>query len=194
MNLMANESSDHQIENAVLGGGCFWCLDAVYRRVSGVRKVTAGYSGGKTRQTTYEEVCQGNTGHAEVVDIEFDAGVISYENILEIFWHIHDPTTLNRQGGDVGTQYRSVIFYLSEEQKSVAEKSRKELEDSGDYKNQVVTVIQPLTEFINAESYHQNYYNMNRMANPYCMAVIDPKVRKFIIEYSDFLSEPTGGY
>jgi peptide-methionine (S)-S-oxide reductase len=162
--------------------------------VAGVIKVTSGYAGGATGETTYEDVCTGKTGHAEVVNVQFDPVMISFENILEIFWHIHDPTTLNRQGGDTGTQYRSVIFTLNDDQKRMAENSKKELEASGEYENPVVTEIAPLTGFIPAEGYHQNYYNMNRMANPYCMAVIDPKVKKFIKEYPDFLSEPNGGY
>jgi peptide-methionine (S)-S-oxide reductase len=177
-------------ENAVLGGGCFWCLDAIYRRVSGVVKSTSGYAGGGSKNPSYEEVCSGTSGHAEVVQIEFDPEIISFENLLEIFWHIHDPTTLNRQGGDIGTQYRSVIFYISEDQKMVAEKSKKDLEAPGIFKNPVVTEIKPLVEFFAAEDYHQNFYDMNRMAHPYCMAVIDPKVKKFIHEYSDFLNKP----
>jgi peptide-methionine (S)-S-oxide reductase len=182
------------IETAVLGGGCFWCLDAVYRRISGVITVTSGYSGGNLKSPSYEEVCGGKTGHAEVVKIEYYAEEISYEDILDVFWVIHDPTTLNRQGADTGTQYRSVIYYLNDEQKNLAEKSRDILNSSGIYKNPVVTSIEPLADFFPAESYHQNYYSMNRMANPYCMSVIDPKVKKFIKSFPDFLKEPEGGY
>jgi len=182
------------MEYAVLGGGCFWCLDAIYRRVSGVSNVISGYAGGKTKNPTYEEVCSGTSDHVEIVKIEYDPSIISFENILEIFWHIHNPTTINRQGADIGTQYRSVIFYLNEDQKKIAEQSLEILEKSGIFKEPIVTTIEPLSEFYTAEPYHQNYYNMNRMANPYCMAVIDPKVKKFIYEYSDFLKEPGGGY
>jgi len=179
---------------AILGGGCFWCLDAVYRRVSGVVSVKSGFSGGGPKRPTYEEVCGGLTDYAEVVCIEFDRDQISYEDILEIFWHIHDPTTLNRQGNDVGRHYRSVIFYVSPEQKAAAEKSKKEFQERGIYPSPFVTEISFLDIFYLAEDYHQNYYDMNRMANPYCMAVIDPKVRKFIKEYPDFLKEPGGGF
>lgn len=197
MNFNLYDPHKMQNETAILGGGCFWCLDAVYRRVAGVISVTSGYCGGQGKPT-YEAVCQGDTGHAEVVKIEFNPALISYENILDVFWRIHDPTTLNRQGADIGSQYRSVIFYTNENQKAKAEQSKKEAESLGLYKNPIVTAIEPLMEplsnFFDAEDYHQNYYNMNRMANPYCMAVIDPKVKKFIGEFPDFLKEAGGGY
>lgn len=182
------------VEIAVLGGGCFWCLDAVYRRISGIDNVASGYTGGNLENPSYEDICRGNTGHAEVVKTEYNPEKISFENILEVFWNIHDPTALNRQGNDTGTQYRSVIFYLNEDQKVRAEKSRQEAEAAGLYANPFVTEIQPLGKFYEAEKYHQNYYDMNRMANPYCMAVIDPKVKKFIQHFPDYLKDGFGGY
>ena len=189
MNLMPES-----IELAMLGGGCFWCLDAIYRKIAGIKHVTSGYAGGQTENPTYEKICTGKTGHAEVVKLEFDSNIISFENILEIFWNIHDPTTPNRQGNDIGTQYRSIIFYRNEDQKKIAETSIHEIQLADRFKNPVVTEILPWTDFYFAEEYHQNYYLMNRMSNPYCMAVIDPKIRKFIQEYPDFLKSPDGGY
>jgi peptide-methionine (S)-S-oxide reductase len=161
---------------AVLGGGCFWCLEAIFQRVKGVKKVVSGYSGGKRENPNYEQVCTGVSGHAEVVEIEFDENVISYENLLDIFFEIHDPTQLNRQGNDVGSQYRSVIFYLDENQKDTALKKIEELKKKG---INVVTEVSPLTKFYKAEEYHQNYFNQNPQ-NPYCGYVIAPKVEKWL--------------
>jgi peptide-methionine (S)-S-oxide reductase len=161
---------------AVLGGGCFWCLEAIFQRVKGVKKVVSGYSGGKRENPNYEQVCTGVSGHAEVVEIEFDENVISYENLLDIFFEIHDPTQLNRQGNDVGSQYRSVIFYLDENQKNTALKKIEELKKKG---INVVTEVSPLTKFYKAEEYHQNYFNQNPQ-NPYCGYVIAPKVEKWL--------------
>jgi len=166
---------------AVLGGGCFWCLEAVFQRVKGVRKVISGYSGGRRPNPTYEQVCTGVSGHAEVVEIEFDENIISFEELLDIFFDIHDPTQLNRQGNDVGTQYRSVIFYIDENQKEIAQKKINELKDKG---INVVTELSPLEIFYPAEEYHQNYYNQNPQ-NPYCHYVITPKVEKFLRKYSE---------
>jgi len=161
---------------SVLGGGCFWCLEAIFQRVNGVKKVVSGYSGGKRENPTYEQVCTGVSGYAEVVEIEFDEHVISYENLLDIFFEIHDPTQINRQGNDVGTQYRSVIFYLDENQKETALKKIEDLRNSG---INVVTEVSALTKFYRAEEYHQNYFNKNPN-NPYCGYVIAPKVEKFL--------------
>ncbi|HXT10571.1 MAG TPA: peptide-methionine (S)-S-oxide reductase MsrA [Candidatus Angelobacter sp.] len=162
-------------EVAVLAGGCFWCMEAEFQRIPGVVSVTSGFSGGTTPNPTYEEVCTGATGHAEATRIEFDPKKISYEKLLDYFWDAHDPTTLNRQGADVGTQYRSVIFYNSEAQKAAAEKSKAEAQKR--FKSPIVTQIVPLTHFYKAEDYHQNYYNTHQSA-PYCEVVIRPKVDK----------------
>ncbi|MDX9758989.1 MAG: peptide-methionine (S)-S-oxide reductase MsrA [Bacteroidota bacterium] len=166
-------------ETAVLGAGCFWCVEAVFERLAGVLSVEAGYSGGTTDNPTYEDVCSGGTGHAEVARITFDPAVIEFADLLEMFWHAHDPTTLNRQGADVGTQYRSVIFYQDEEQKRIAEASRaaaqKQIPDP------IVTEITALVAFHPAEEYHQDYYNRNRNA-PYCQVAIRPKLKKLRLE------------
>jgi peptide-methionine (S)-S-oxide reductase len=175
-----------ELEKATLGAGCFWCIEAIYQDVKGVHKVESGYAGGHVADPTYRQVCTGTTGHAEVAQITFDPDVISFEDILTIFWRTHDPTTLNRQGADVGPQYRSAIFYHNEEQKGIAEKSLAETDASGLWPNPIVTEIAPLDTFYVAEDYHQNYYNDN--ANqPYCRVVIDPKVRKFRKEFTDRL-------
>lgn len=162
------------MKKAVFGGGCFWCLEALFQKVEGVMHVVSGYSGGEVENPTYEAVCSGKTGHAEVVEVAFDEKVISYETLLDLFFVIHDPTTLNRQGNDIGTQYRSVIYYLDEQQKEHALEKREELSKS----MKVVTEIEPLNRFYPAESYHQNYYNDNPQ-NPYCTYVITPKIEKF---------------
>jgi peptide-methionine (S)-S-oxide reductase len=162
-------------EKATLGGGCFWCIEAVYQRLPGVVSVTSGYAGGSLANPTYEQVCSGSTGHAEVVQIEFDPAKISYTQILELFWQAHDPTTLNRQGNDEGTQYRSVIFYHSPGQKVVAEESRRKAQSK--LSDPIVTEIQPITAFYKAENYHQQYYQ-NNAHQPYCRFVIKPKLDK----------------
>lgn len=172
------------IEQATLGGGCFWCTEAIYLAVLGVTKVVSGYSGGKVKNPTYHEVCSGLTGHAEVIQVTYDPALVSFEKILEIFWNTHDPTTLNRQGADEGTQYRSVIFYQNEEQKKVAEQYRMQLEASGKYPDKIVTEISPLTIFYPAEEYHQNYFNLNQ-GQGYCQFVIRPKVEKFRRLYTE---------
>jgi peptide-methionine (S)-S-oxide reductase len=164
-------------EKATLGGGCFWCLEAVYDQIDGVTSVTSGYAGGAQPNPTYEQVCSGRTGHAEVVQVSFDPDRIRYEDILEIFWKAHDPTTLNRQGADAGTQYRSIILYHDEAQREAAQKSKIELEASGRVKGPVVTEIKPLEAFFPAEDYHQGYYAGNLNAG-YCRVVIAPKLKK----------------
>jgi len=163
-------------------------VEAVYQDVQGVHKVVSGYAGGSLDNPTYQQVCTGRTGHAEVVQITFDPEVISYEDILYIFWRTHDPTTLNRQGADVGTQYRSVIFYHDEGQKAIAVKSKQETDASGLWPNPIVTEIAPFRNFYPAEDYHQEYFRLNPH-QPYCMAVIDPKVRKFRKEFQHKLKE-----
>ena len=164
------------LKKAVFGGGCFWCLDAIFRRVKGVKEVISGYSGGKRENPTYENICSGATGHAEVVEITFDDEIISFKELLEIFFSIHDSIQLNRQGNDVGSQYRSVIFYLDENQKKSSEEYKQKLIDSA---IKSVTEISPLKNFYKAEDYHQNYFELNPN-NPYCAYVIAPKVEKFL--------------
>ena len=170
---------------AVFGGGCFWCLDAVLRNVKGVRNVVCGYSGGRRPNPNYEQVCTGVTGHAEVVEIEYDENDISYDDLLDIFFEIHDPTQLNRQGNDIGTQYRSVIFYTDEEQKEKALKKIAELRNKG---FDVVTEVKPLEIFYPAEDYHQNYF-YNNPQNPYCSYVIAPKLHKFFKKFDKIVKK-----
>lgn len=171
----------HSLEKATFGGGCFWCFEAVFERIDGVRSVVSGYAGGATVNPTYKQVCSGSTGHAEVVQIEYDPKVVTYEQLLEVFWESHDPTTPNRQGADVGTQYRSVIFYNDDAQKICAEKSKLALASSGIYPNPIVTEIRPLIVFYEAEDYHQGYFDNNPNA-PYCTFVIKPKLKKLKLE------------
>jgi peptide-methionine (S)-S-oxide reductase len=165
-------------EVATLGGGCFWCLEAVFEQLQGVVKVVSGYSGGRRANPTYEQVCSGATGHAEVVQVAFDPSVLSYADLLDVFFATHDPTTLNRQGGDVGIQYRSVIFYHSPAQKEIAERRIAELNAAGIWDQPIVTQVVPFEAFYPAESYHQEYYRRNP-GQMYCAAVISPKVAKF---------------
>ena len=170
--------SNVKTEIADFGGGCFWCVEAVFLELDGVIKVVSGYEGGKVDNPTYKQICTGNTGHAEVIRVTFNPDKITYKELLEAFWLAHDPTTLNRQGNDVGTQYRSVIFYHNEEQKLLAEKYKEELSKSGAWTNPVVTEITKASTFYPAEDYHQNYYNLNE-SQPYCSYVIKPKLDKF---------------
>lgn len=172
------------VETATLAAGCFWCTEAIFRRLKGVISVTPGYSGGDMGKPSYEAVSTGKTGHAESAQIKFDPSVISFEKLLDVFWHLHDPTQLNRQGADVGTQYRSAIFYHDDKQKEVAEKSKKKLEESGYYKNPIVTKIVPFKAFYPAENYHKDFYE-NHKDSPYCRVVIDPKIKKLMTEYKD---------
>jgi len=162
---------------ATFGAGCFWCTEAVFQRLNGVQKVEPGYSGGRRENPSYEQVCSGATGYAEVIQITYDPKIISFEDLLEVFWKTHDPTTLNRQGNDVGTQYRSVIFFHDEEQKELAEKYKKKLDEAGIFDNPLVTEISKLNNFYPAENYHHNYYNDNS-TQPYCSFVITPKIEK----------------
>ncbi len=171
-------------ESAVFGGGCFWCLEAVFEDVRGVEDVVSGYAGGSVENPTYEQVCRGRTGHAEVVRITYDPEVVTYEDLLEIFWKIHDPTTLNRQGADVGTQYRSVIFYENESQKELARKSMEKAQKH--FLDPIVTEISPLKKFWPAEEYHQDYFRRNPYQG-YCQAVVAPKVEKFKKEFKGWV-------
>lgn len=176
------------IETATFGSGCFWCTEAIFLNVDGVKTVVSGYMGGKVKNPTYKEVCSGLTGHAEVVQLTFDPQVVSYEELLEIFWKTHDPTTLNQQGADVGTQYRSVVFYHSDAQRQKAEWYRSRLEEEGAFDKPIVTEITAADTFYKAEDYHQNYYNLNRNA-PYCTYVIQPKLEKFRKAFSEKLRQ-----
>lgn len=176
-NNMTNESTTG-LQVATFGSGCFWCTEAIFQKLKGVEKVESGYSGGKVKNPTYKEVCSGLTGHAEVVQITYDPNVISYDELLEVFWKTHDPTTLNKQGADEGTQYRSVIYYHNDDQKKLAESYKKKLDESGAFDKPIVTEITPFSAFYKAEDYHQNYFNLNGSA-PYCSYVIQPKVEKF---------------
>jgi peptide-methionine (S)-S-oxide reductase len=174
------------LETAMLGGGCFWCVEAVFEQLKGVHSVVSGYAGGSMENPTYRDLCNGNTGHAEAVQIDFDPTVVSYRDILEIFFATHDPTTLNRQGADVGTQYRSVIFYHSPEQKQVAEQVIADLNRQKIWPRPIVTQIVPVAPFYRAEDYHLGYYRENP-TQPYCQAVIEPKVVKFRQKFADKL-------
>jgi len=165
-------------DTATFGTGCFWCTEAVFQELEGVLKVTSGYSGGHVVNPTYEQVCEKNTGHAEVVQVIYDPSKISYDELLEVFWQTHDPTSLNRQGNDIGPQYRSVVFYHNEEQHKKVEKYKTDLNKSGAFTNPIVTAVEPFKNFYSAEKYHQDYYNNNGSA-PYCYYVIRPKLEKF---------------
>jgi peptide-methionine (S)-S-oxide reductase len=173
-----------KLQTAVLGGGCFWCLEAVFQRLKGVVKVESGYAGGHAPNPTYKQVCTGNTGHAEVVRVTFDEDALSYPELLNVFFTIHDPTTMNRQGNDVGTQYRSAIFYNSEQQRGDADEAIREA--AAHWENPIVTELKPAGEFYAAEDYHQNYFNENSR-QPYCMFVVSPKVHKFQEKFADKL-------
>jgi peptide-methionine (S)-S-oxide reductase len=171
-------SKEQSKELATLAGGCFWCLEAVYKELRGVERVVSGYAGGHVERPTYREVCDGTTGHAEVVQITFDPALVSYRELLEVFFTIHDPTTPNRQGADVGTQYRSAVFYHTPEQRETAEQVIAEMEAARVWDSPIVTEVSPLAEFYPAEDYHQDYFEKNP-SQPYCRAVVEPKVSKF---------------
>ncbi|MBN2521112.1 MAG: peptide-methionine (S)-S-oxide reductase MsrA [Bacteroidales bacterium] len=177
LNSCSNNSSQ-KLDTATFGAGCFWCVEAIFQQLEGVAKVESGYAGGHTKNPTYQEVCSGNTGHAEVCQITYNPEIISFDELLEVFWQTHNPTTPNRQGNDIGTQYRSIILYHNNTQKEKAEYYKKELISSEIYKNPVITEIEAFTVFYKAENYHQNYYNLN-IDKPYCTFVITPKIEKF---------------
>jgi methionine-S-sulfoxide reductase len=180
------------LEKATFGSGCFWCTEAVFQQLRGVKSVVSGYSGGSVENPTYEEVCAGRTGHAEVIQVTYDPEQISYDDLLKVFWQTHDPTTLNRQGHDVGTQYRSAVFYHDDEQRRVAEQYKKQLAASNVFGKPIVTEIEPLRNFYSAENYHQNYYRSNPRQQ-YCEFVIRPKVEKFNKEFKDLIAPANGG-
>ena len=169
---------------ATLGAGCFWCTEAVFQRLKGVKDIKVGYTGGKIKNPTYREICSGRTGHAEVAHIAYDPDELKFEELLEVFWKTHDPTTMNRQGNDVGSQYRSAIFYHNEEQKEIAEKYIRQLNESTTWPDPIVTEVAPFTEFYEAEDYHQNYYNENQ-SQPYCSFIIAPKIAKLEKNFAD---------
>jgi peptide-methionine (S)-S-oxide reductase len=185
---MTNAQTNNNMETATFGTGCFWCSEAIFSRVNGVVKVLPGYSGGNVKNPTYKQVCEGNTGHAEVVQITYDKSIISYAELLQIFFQTHDPTTLNRQGADVGTQYRSVIFYHNEEQHQLAEKIKNDLEKQHIWDTPIVTAIEPFTVFYEAEDYHHEYYE-NNPNQGYCQFVITPKVEKFEKVFKKYLKK-----
>jgi peptide-methionine (S)-S-oxide reductase len=179
---------NNNTETATLANGCFWCSEAIFKRLKGVESVLPGYAGGTVKNPSYDEVCMENTGHAESIQVKFDPRIISFEKILNIFWHTHNPTTLNRQGNDIGTQYRSAIFFHDEKQKAIAEKSKKDIEQEGLYKDPIVTEITPFKNFYIAEDYHKNYYDKHQEA-PYCNFVIDPKIHKLLQQYRNDMKE-----
>jgi len=181
-------SSERSRETATLAGGCFWCLEAVFKQLRGVERVESGYAGGEVNNPSYRQVCAGTTGHAEVVQVTFDPHVLSFKELLEVFFTIHDPTTLNRQGADVGTQYRSAIFYHSPEQKETAREVISETNAANVWDSQIVTEVAPLTEFYPAEDYHRDYFEKNPY-QPYCQVVIAPKVAKFRKHFLDKLKK-----
>lgn len=176
-------------ETATLAGGCFWCTEAIFKRLKGVNFVESGYADGDSSRPAYEYVSRGDTGFAEAVQIKFDPKILPFEHFLDIFWAVHDPTTLNRQGPDVGTQYRSVIFYHDDKQKKIAQRSKEKMEQSGELSGKIVTEITPFHKFYSAEEYHQNYYERNKDLNPYCSLVIDPKIQKLLDKFNKDIKE-----
>lgn len=187
-NVSTMYNNSNRLETAILGGGCFWCVEAIFQRVEGVISVESGYCGGKTINPTYEEVCTGTTGHAEVCKIVYDKDQISYEEILQIFFAIHDPTTLNRQGNDIGTQYRSAIFYIDDNQRLIAEKVKNSLDVEKVFDKPIVTEITPVNNYFKAEEYHQDYFKRNPN-QPYCAIVIQPKLEKFLKKFKNKLKQ-----
>jgi peptide-methionine (S)-S-oxide reductase len=186
---LMNAHLGDKTDTATFATGCFWCTEAIFEELNGVLKVTSGYTGGHVNNPTYKEVCSGETGHAECVQVVYEPNKITYDELLEVFFEVHDPTSLNRQGADVGTQYRSAIFYHSDEQKQKAEYYKNELNKSGAYDKQIVTEIAPSSKFYAAEDYHQEYYENNKNSNPYCSVVIRPKLEKFQKVFSNKLKK-----
>ena len=189
MTPVTDKSNSVNTDTATLANGCFWCTEAIFEQLDGVISAVSGYTGGQTSNPTYKEVTTGETGHAECLQIVYDPSKISFDELLEVFWQTHDPTTLNRQGEDVGTQYRSGIFYHNEEQKVIAEKYKAALDKSGAFDRPIVTEITPFREFYPAEDYHQQYYENNGNSNPYCRIVIRPKMEKFMKVFKDKLKK-----
>jgi peptide-methionine (S)-S-oxide reductase len=187
-NFILKKGANSNLEKATFGSGCFWCSEAVFERVQGVNEVESGYAGGKITNPTYEQVCSGATGSAEVIQINYDPDIITYDELLEIFWKTHDPTTLNQQGNDVGTQYRSAVFYHNDEQKIKAEEYKTALDESGAWKDPIITSIEPYNNYSKAEIYHQNYYE-NNPNQGYCSFIIGPKIKKFEKVFKDKLKK-----
>ncbi len=179
---------NNNLQIAIFGGGCFWCTEAVFQKLNGVKSVLPGYAGGQIDNPSYEQVSSGNSGHAEVIKFEFDPSVITFRDLLEVFFATHDPTTLNRQGADVGTQYRSSIFYVDDQQKNEANTIIQELKDQKVYPDPVVTTLEPFVKFYEAEDYHKNYYEQNK-DQPYCVSIINPKLKKFKEKFSSLIRE-----
>ncbi len=182
------EAQSGVLQTATFAGGCFWCTEAIFKRVRGVHSVTSGYTGGQVNNPSYEQVSGGRTGHAEAVQVTFDPRVVSYDSLLDVFWSTHDPTTLDRQGADVGHQYRSAIFYHNEEQRRAAEASRERWQASGKYRDKIVTTVEAFDRFYPAEGYHHDYYDSNPHAS-YCSIVIEPKIRKLLRDFRDEVKE-----
>jgi peptide-methionine (S)-S-oxide reductase len=191
MNTTENKLST-RLDTATFANGCFWCTEAIFEELKGVISATSGYTGGHTENPTYKEVCSGETGHAECLQIVYDPTIISFDELLEVFWKTHDPTTLNRQGNDIGTQYRSAIFYHTEEQKEKSTAYKNALNQSGAWSNPIVTEIVPFSKFFAAENYHQQYFELNGNSNPYCQFVIQPKLEKFRKVFADKRKKETG--
>lgn len=183
------QTQEKKLETATFGAGCFWCVEAVFQKLKGVRSVESGYMGGHTLDPTYKQICTGTTGHAEIIKIEFDPAVITFKELLEVFWKTHDPTTLNRQGNDTGTQYRSAVFYNNDTQKELAEKYKAKLNESGAFRAPIVTEVTAATKYYPAEKYHQNYWNTQGQESGYCQAVIPPKLKKLKAAFADKLKE-----
>ncbi len=183
-----NHQTNQNLQEATFGAGCFWCVEAVFEELKGVKSVEAGYAGGHVKNPSYKEVCTGNTGHAEVARIVYDPEVITFEDLLQVFWHSHDPTTKNRQGADVGTQYRSVIFYHNDEQKESAERLLQEIDGSDLWQDPIVTDIEPLSNYYPAEDYHQNYFEKHKNGG-YCQTVIAPKIKKLHQNFGHLIQE-----
>ena len=188
--MIPNEPIDMgNLDTATFGAGCFWCVEVLFEKLKGVHHVESGYAGGKIKNPTYKMVCQGNTGSVEVAQIVFDPKIITYEKLVDILFHVHDPTTLNQQGADKGTQYRSVVFYHNDEQKTIAKEVMSKIDASDLWSDPIVTAIEPINNYSKAENYHQNYYNLNKESNGYCNAVIGPKVAKFQLKYKNLIKE-----
>jgi peptide methionine sulfoxide reductase msrA/msrB len=185
--VITSNANTANLDTATFGAGCFWCVEAMFEMLKGVERVESGYAGGKIKNPTYKMVCAGGTGSVEVAQITFDPTIITYEKLVDILFHVHDPTTLNRQGNDVGEQYRSVIYYHSEEQKRIAEKVKREIDGSDLWEDPIVTTIEPIHNYSTAEDYHQNYFKYNANSNPYCSAVVAPKVKKFQLKYKELI-------
>lgn len=183
------QPQEKKLETATLGAGCFWCVEAVFQKLKGVESVESGYMGGHTLNPTYKQICTGTTGHAEIIQIKFDPSVISFKELLEVFWKTHDPTTLNQQGVDRGTQYRSAVFYNNDTQKELAEKYKAKLDESGAFRAPIVTEVTAASKYYPAEKYHQNYWKTKGIKNRYCRAVIPPKLKKLKAAFADKLKE-----